>query len=298
MKIIYTTIHSRFGRDIAEENILLSSKLAMSIFMIYNSWQVAIKYFKYYLAASNGKGHGMHSPFVYDFIRNVLNDKQQFPEYEVVEKLRLQLLERKEEVEVEDFGAGSGISNSKKRVVASIARHAVKSKKYSQLLFRIVRKYRPEQVIELGTSLGVSTSYFSLANPSASIITIEGSPAIAKIAKQNFDQLGFNNIKLLVGNFDTVLPTILNEKSEIQFAFIDGNHQYESTVQYFKALLPAIQNDSVVILDDIHWSSGMEKAWEEIGKHKQVKCTIDLFFFGLVFFREEFREKQHFRIRF
>jgi hypothetical protein len=42
----------------------------------------------------------------------------------------------------------------------------------------------------------------------------------------------------------------------------------------------------------------MEGAWEKICKDDRVTLSIDLFFIGLVFFRKEFREKQHFVIRY
>ena len=60
--------------------------------------------------------------------------------------------------------------------------------------------------------------------------------------------------------------------------------------------LPLAHNDSVFIFDDIHWSKGMEEAWEEIKAHPRVRVTIDSFFWGIVFFRQE-QEKEHFTIR-
>lgn len=265
---------------------------------MFSSWQLIKKYSSYYLTALNGKGHGIHSPFVYDFVRKVLIDKRHFYAYNQVEALRRKLLHNETIIEVEDFGAGSTISKTNQRSIASIARHAAKSKKWAQLLFRIVNYYQPEHILELGTSLGISTAYMALANPQAQVVTAEGSAAIAAQAKRNFQSLQLSAIQQVTGNFDNTLPGILAALPRLDLAFIDGNHRYEPTVQYFKQLLPHLHDSSVVIFDDIHWSADMEKAWEEVKEDPAVRLSIDLFFVGLVFFGDQFKVKQHFTIRF
>ncbi|TMI86835.1 MAG: class I SAM-dependent methyltransferase [Bacteroidetes bacterium] len=265
---------------------------------MYSPLQLAIKYFNYWITASNGKGHGMHSPFVFEFIARVLNDKTVYPEYEKVEALRNQLLHDNTVLEIEDFGAGSGIDKKNKRSISSITKNAAKPKKFGQLIFRMVKHYQPATILELGTSLGITTSYLSLAKPDARVTTMEGSNEISKIAKQNFQDLELKNIELIEGNFDDTLLSVVRGLSAIDFSFIDGNHRQEPTERYFKELLAKTNNDSILVFDDIHWSSEMEAAWETIKKDATVTCSIDLFFIGIVFFRKEFKEKQDFVIRF
>lgn len=265
---------------------------------MFSTWQLAKKYCSWYLTASNGKGHGIHSPFVYDFVRNVLNDKRNFYAYNQVEALRKQLRHDKTIIEVEDFGAGSAVSKTNQRSIASIAQHAAKPKKWAQLLFRIVNYYQPKTVLELGTSLGISTAYMAMANPHARVITAEGSMAIAQRAQKNFQSLHLSSIQQVTGNFDNTLPAILKSLPELDLAFIDGNHRLQPTLNYFNQLLPSLHDQSVVILDDIHWSADMEQAWHTIHENNAVRLTIDLFFIGLVFFSDQFKVKQHFTIRF
>jgi predicted O-methyltransferase YrrM len=265
---------------------------------VYSSFQLAKKYLNYYLHASNSKGHGMHSPFVFDFILNVLNNKNNYePPYEV-EQSRKQLLSDKRIIEIEDFGAGSRISSSKQRSVDQIAKSALKSKRLAQVLFRLVKHYQPQSIIELGTSLGITTAYFSRANPNASIITIEGSKNIASVAQENFQKLNCDNIQLLQGNFDSILPTVLSQVSSIDLVYIDGNHRYEPTINYFHQFLTKSSTQTILVFDDIHWSEEMEKAWIEIKSHPSVQYTIDIFFLGFVFFRNDFKVKQDFSVRF
>ncbi len=265
---------------------------------MYSQWQLAGKYLKHYLSASNGKGHRIHSAFVFDLISKVLNDKKHYPPYDKAEGLRQQLLTDKTVLNMEDFGAGSLVAKTGQRTIGSIAANAAKPKKYGRLFFRMIKEYQPKIIIELGTSLGITTSYLSLAKPGSNIITLEGSTEVAAVAKNNFKTLGLQNISIIEGNFDDTLSSVLSPLSTIDFAFIDGNHRREPTENYFQLLLSKTNNNSILVFDDIYWSREMEQAWETIKAHPLVRCSIDLFFIGIVFFRQEFSEKQHFRIRF
>ena len=146
---------------------------------MYSRFRLAKKYLHYYFTASNGRGHGIHSPFVFDFIKNVLNDKRNFYSYEKVESLRRRLLNDKTVLQVDDFGAGSTLSSSKERSISSITRNAAKSKKLSQLLFRIVHYYKPRTVLELGTSLGISSAYMAAAAPNMWLAPVRRRPVCA-----------------------------------------------------------------------------------------------------------------------
>jgi predicted O-methyltransferase YrrM len=265
---------------------------------MYSKLQLLLKYLQYYFVASNGKGHGMHSPFVFEFITKVLNDKTAYAEYQKVETIRNQLLHNNSVLEVEDFGAGSAVDKKSKRNISSIAKNAAKPRKFSQLLFRMVKYYQPLTILELGTSLGITTSYLSLAKPEARLITMEGSKEIADVANNNFRNLEIRNIEIVEGNFDTTLSSVVRRLSSVDFAFIDGNHRKEPTERYFKELLAKTDNDSILVFDDIHWSAEMEAAWQTVKKDAAVTCSIDLFFIGMVLFRKEFKEKRHFAIRF
>jgi predicted O-methyltransferase YrrM len=246
----------------------------------------------------NGKGHGIHSPFVFDFVKNILNDRKTINCAKDIESRRQFLLNWKEIIEVEDFGAGSSIIKKNKRSIHRIAATSLKPKKYAQLIHRIIAYYKPKQIIEIGTSFGITTAYIAKANPIGIVNTFEGSASIANIAYTNFYALQVNNVTLHQGEFSRTLPVVLNGLDGIDFAFIDGNHQKNSTLQYFELLLHKSSNNTIFIFDDIHWSAGMESAWSEIKNHPQVQLTIDLFFIGLVFLKKEFKEAQHFTIRF
>ena len=265
---------------------------------MYNHFQLARKYLNYQFKASNGKGHGIHSPFVFDFIINVLNDKKHYDCYEKIETLRNELINDLQIIHVDDFGAGSTVMKLNERKISDIARSSLKPKKYAQLLFRIIQHYKPQTIIELGTSLGITTSYLASGNKNATVYTCEGSSSIAGIAQNNFDNLHLKNIQLIQGNFDETLPPLLGKLNKIDFAFVDGNHRKEPTLNYFYQLLTHSYSSTIFIFDDIHWSAEMEAAWLQVQKHKSVTLTIDLFFIGIVCLTNDIKVKQQFSIRY
>ena len=265
---------------------------------MYNSFQLAKKYLHYYITASNGKGHGIHSPFVFDFVKNILNDKTVYPDYLPIEQKRTELLNDNAIIEVEDFGAGSSVIKTKKRVVKAMAASSLKPKKYAQLLYRMVKYYKPQTILELGTSFGLTSAYLACANPKATLHTCEGAASIAAIAKENFNHLGLQNIYLTAGDFEATLTPLLSTLKIVDFAFVDGNHRKQPTLNYFNKLLNHCTPNSIFIFDDIHWSAEMEEAWSAIKQHTKVTLTIDLFFIGIVLINPDFKKAQHFAIRF
>jgi predicted O-methyltransferase YrrM len=250
-----------------------------------------IKFLKYTFTKTNE--HGIHSPFVFELYNQVFKKKEKFYAYERTEELRTQLLLDSRQVKIIDLGAGSKSGNSKIKTIAEITKTAVKSKKYGQLLFRLVNYFQPSTIIELGTSVGLSSAYMASARSKSQIITIEGCPEIRNIALENFQKFGLTNIRSVSGNFDDKLSEILSEINTADLVFFDGNHRKDATLNYFRTCLKKVNNSSIFIFDDIYWSKEMAEAWEIIKADPAVTITLDIFQMGFVFFRKE-QVKQHF----
>lgn len=249
-----------------------------------------------YLFAARGK-HSVHSPFLYDFVTKVINGYNGHPYFEKVEKIRSDMLRSEAKIEVEDFGARQ--KDKYKTSISKLASKAAKRAKYCKLLYRIIAEYQPQICVELGTNLGVSAMYQALALPENGYLhTLEGSSSLAEIAKHNLNKIELHE-KVQVHNatFDERLPKILDHTKRIDYLFIDGNHQEEATLRYLEMCLPFCHNNTIVVFDDINWSTGMQSAWLQIKEHPKVTATIDLYFMGIVFFRSEL-SKEDFTIRF
>ncbi|MBL7813659.1 MAG: class I SAM-dependent methyltransferase [Saprospiraceae bacterium] len=288
--------------------------------------KIAARFLKFYWRAKTK--YRVHSPFVFQFVEAVLEDDRTFYVFREAEILRGELLNSNDSIEVEDFGAGSHVSGLKKvRKVREIAASALSPAFQCAWLFRLVQFSKPLSIIELGTSLGVSTLYLTEGSPrQAQVLTLEGSKTIADLARRNFDwyydtflKIGLkrnnpdildfssyekniktdfekNKIQILVGTFDQTLQKALNQVKKLDFAFIDGNHRREPTLAYFNQCLAYAHEGTVLVFDDIHWSEDMESAWATIQSHPSVRLTIDLFWCGIVFFRHENKEKEHFSL--
>ncbi|SFD04478.1 Methyltransferase domain-containing protein [Chitinophaga sp. CF118] len=259
-------------------------------------WELAKKYLHYYFTAGNR--HDVHSPFVYTLVDEVLRNKQKPAAFREIEQVRKSLLHSSETLQVTDLGAGSLINSGTERKVSDIVRHAAKPAKFGQLFYKLIQHFKPQYLLELGTSMGMSTSYMAKADPAAKVLTIEGCPNIAARAARNFETLQLQNIKQYIGNFDTVLPTVLADVPRLDYVYIDGNHRSAPTLQYFEQCLSKAHDNSIFIFDDIHWTPDMEAAWHTIQQHPRVTFTIDLFFIGLVFFRPDMKIKQHFVLKY
>ncbi|WP_289662510.1 O-methyltransferase [Flavobacterium panacagri] len=240
--------------------------------------------------------HAVHSPFVFNLLTKCFYDKKTKPEYAILKKYRKSLLENKNFIEVTDFGAGSKVFKSNRRQISKIVQTAGISVKRAELLFRVTRYFQPTAVLEIGTSLGLATSALALGNPEAKVITIEGCPNTAGIAQKQLNEFDCKNVENVISEFESFLVSENLNSKIYNLIYFDGNHSKKATLAYFELLLPTINNDSVWIFDDIHWSEEMEEAWEIIKNHSMVKVTIDTFQWGFVFFRRE-QEKEHFIIR-
>lgn len=199
----------------------------------------------------------------------------------------------KRKIQVNDLGAGSRVHRSDERTIASIARHSAKSATIARLLYRLARYTKASHLLELGTSLGLTTA--TLAQTGKSVTTIEGCQNIAAIAQSNFEKLKIENVDLRVGDFDALLPDLLSI-TPFDFVFIDGNHSYAATTKYFRQLRDALSPGSVIIFDDIYWTRDMNRAWKDIISDSAAVVTIDLFDIGIVFLNIE-QAKEHFKIR-
>lgn len=241
--------------------------------------------------------HGIHSPFVYDLVEKVLRPQPALPEHMAIEHLRNDLLRSEQAIRVNDLGAGSRVLDLPVRRVADIARTALKGPRQAQLLFRLARYFDARTVLELGTSLGITTLYLARGAENGTVHTIEGCPQTYRIAQHHFEQLKQANIDPVLGSFQRRLPELLQRIGKVDLVFLDGHHARQPTLDHFDRCLARSHDDTVFVLDDIHWSRDMEEAWNTVKAHPRVTITIDLYNMGLVFLRAG-QAREHFTLRY
>lgn len=239
----------------------------------------------------------------------IIGDDNRYYCWDDIEERREAMLHAPKLVNVKDYGS-RGQGREEERLVCDIARTSLQSAKNAQVLFRIVNwlgqeKGEPLQIVELGTSLGITTAYLAMADSRNQVETYEGSPALIEMAERNWKKLGIENIRAVAGNIDDTLYIYNNRKTAalkeqrkktVDFGYIDANHTYEATLRYFEALAERANEKTIIVLDDIHYSEDMERAWNEIGNRPDVTSTMDFYDFGLVFFDTHYL-KRHYKLR-
>ena len=256
-------------------------------------FRITFKFIQHFLSAKNTRGFGVHSPYMFHFTKYVLNSKSSYYIFSSIEKIRLILKEDKRILDITEFGTG----NKQKKTVAEITKKSVKSAKYGQLLYRLSDYIKTRNTLELGTSVGLTTSYLAASSSAIRCVSLEGCPQVAEIAIRNFEKLSIKNAQIVVGDIDLTLPEVLNEFNQLDLIFIDANHTSAAVLNYFEQCLAKVHRDSVLVVDDIYWSADMMKAWKKIKEHPRVKTTIDLFELGIVFFNSDLHKK-HYKMRF
>ncbi len=251
------------------------------------------------------KPYGIHSPFLYSFSEHCLYKDVAEQDLQIIENHRRSLLKDKRQILFSDFGAGSrsfagvrkNTQGQRPESVSRLAKRALQRPSLTRLLFRISRYLEPATILELGTSFGISAACLSKGKPHARVITIEGCPGVSEMAAEFFSNQGLSNIRLMNGTFANVLPDLLPDLAPIDLVYLDGDHQYDNLLAYFSLIEEHLSANAVLVIDDIRWSAGMRKAWNDLCRKEDITLAVDLGKMGLLF-RNPDLSKQIIRIGF
>lgn len=226
--------------------------------------------------------HSIHSPFFFDLYEKVIRNKQGIPDFRDIEAVRQKLLASTTEIEVVDLGAPSHYFTGSKRPLSQVAATSASPVNHARLLYRLATYLQATLLVELGTSVGMTTLYLSRV-PNARVITFEGNPQLIDVAKTHVELFQATNIQIVEGQLDETLHRFLQQPAKIHLALLDANHRYEPTVRYFNLLMKRMTEKGVVVIDDIYRSEEMARAWQELKSHELVYGSVDLFTCGILF---------------
>jgi len=247
----------------------------------------------------NARGlSGLDAPFLAELYREVISAYEPLAIGEQVAEARNLLMQSRESVELQDFGAGHGDSGKSTRstTIGKLAREASCPRPKGELLFRLAQFSNAQRILEMGTQLGLSGWYLQAARPEAEFVGIEGDPVLAELAKRLWEKRNLGG-KIYNDVFQSVLTNQAQpSKYRPDFVYLDGHHTYQATLEYTQQLLPYMPENSLLVLDDIHWSKGMTQAWKEVCMREEVSLSVDLFQVGLCFIKRK-EPKTHVALR-
>ena len=201
-----------------------------------------------------------------------------------VENYRKELLSNSNSIEILDCGTGSKTLKSAKRIISKIAKTSAIKSKHGVLFQKIVRKYNVKSVLELGTSLGVGTMYFALADKSIKLTSIEACPETYKFTKTKFAQKGIKNVEFINNDFDSVFDNNELAGQKFDLIYIDGNHNSKSVIKYYEYINKNLAAERCIyIIDDINWSADMYRAWKYLCNRNNGAFNTNMFRVGLIF---------------
>ena len=207
--------------------------------------------------------YSIHSPFVYDFMRKVLNDSGSNRDYDTIYRIA-RLLDKRKHIHYN-------------------------LRKQSRLLYRMVRYFEPDSVVSFGHMSALNATAMALGHMQTKVYFEQSESFL-----ETLNSMGVVNVNLIQPEeFDSSRFRRLNTS----FVFFSRDSFEEDTWDYLVDCLNYKTADSVFVFEGIHHNRAMEDAWEEIKANEDVSVTFDLYCVGMVFFREGI-EKQDFVLKY
>ncbi len=215
-------------------------------------------FLSYLRQAKHHGGHGVHSPFAFDLILNILEEKNPYYHYATIENQRKIL--------------------AKKNI-------PLQKKKYDQAAFRVANAAHPASIIEIGNSAGITSAYLAAANKKTPYFLLQNSD----------NQLSFlpEKINLIKGNFEETLPKTLSHLTEVGCVYFHTEQSGEKTISLFEQCLPKASKECVFIFEGIHASEPTEAIWKDITQKEEVRVSLDMYGLGLVYINPTLQKQDY-----
>ena len=260
-------------------------------------WFIFRKTLRHRIRAGHRKGHGIHPPFAFRLVSEAVFGGVQEPRLASLTRSHRRLMRSRKRITVSYHGAGSAVTSKRERTIGSLFRRSSVRPRYGRLLYRLADWYRPTRVLELGCGLGISTAYIAMGCR-CEVTAVEGSREKCRFARNYLSGQGLEHVDIIRRSFRVYLDTMHEPLPGRSMVFLDGDHRFEATVETGQRLLTSPQaGELMLVIDDIHWSPGMEKAWDRLRHHPAVDLSLDLFQVGILVGQPGV-QKNHFRVNF
>ena len=205
------------------------------------------------------QGFGVHSPWAYDLIENVINERNPYYAYE-------------------------DLYSFWEKAPQYLPQYP---QSRDELLFRLVNRFNPGFIVEIGTGAGVSTGYLASVSKQSRVVTIDYPHPAEKEVRRNLKKIP--NIEYIAADVIETMQDILDSGTVPQFIHIAHTALWRQVVQM---ILPYASSDLVIAIEDMGKKQKKEW-WKEIIKDDRVGVTFQMKKLGLLFFDLKMT-KQHY----
>lgn len=241
--------------------------------------------------------HGTHSPFVYKLTDEVIYDFSAKKIDDSVEQQRKKLFDDDSSLILTENNECLGQLKLQQTTVKRLAKKLTNKKEVDRLIYRLVANRQPAVSLQIGTGLGVSAAYFSMANSRNPVKIIECEPEFSTVAQRIFSNLGIDNVELRTGNLQQLLHHTLLNSTKLDIVYFNKFKDGETLFNLFGLCLAKADENSMFIIKGIYSDPSTKTMWAKIKELPEVTVTVDLFWIGLVYFKKD-QAEEHFKIKF
>ena len=235
-------------------------------------------------------GFGVHSPFVFSLITKVIEEKCSYYSFHDIELIRKQLLFRDEPITYPDRKHNGKI---RRRTIGEVVRREAIKPKHGALLFRLTNYFKPQNILQLGPAMGLSTLYLTSYTSGLNCTALENVPEFVPIAQISFEKAARNPIDLRVGNYKELLPRALEDMGKVDLVFLNTTYEQQNNLWLFIECLKHVHDDTILVFEGIKTSHRMRNFWKKVCAHPAVTVTIDLYSMGIVFFNPKLHKRNY-----
>lgn len=197
------------------------------------------------------RGHGVHSPFVFNLINKVIEEKSPYYAYLDI-----------------------------RREVNKIITPSLYVQKQNLLAFRLVNYFNAFNILELGSKFGVNTLSMLTFSKQAHCYCYEPDIQKKEIAEKILNNY-LSQVTFLNSPFDIKVNALFDA------IFIDLKHNSCIAKDNFDQVLALCSEKTFLFVDGIRENEKLNQIWSCLSDNERRTAKLDFFHFGILFFNKQ-----------
>lgn len=243
-------------------------------------------YIKYLFCSRHWRGYGVHSPFAFELVTRVIEEDLPYYKYGLVERVRKSQKMSKRPLVVD------GRESQLRDLVAGNVDPA-----YAQLLFRLVNRYKARNVVETNMRTGIASMYLAAPDSKVKVTTFGNEKALNELALHYMKETGFRNVRVVQGTAEEKLQEVMGELDTLDLLFVNDCASGSDLDDRIGVCMPKTASQTIFVVEGIYANESMTASWKRLQADSRVRVTVDLFRYGLVFFKDNL-QKEDYYVRF